>query len=164
MITTASPHHFERIREVSWAAGEMFREVGMDEIADMPTPPDEVLGAFADEHRAWVWIESLVVAGFLLAEEVGGCAHVAEVSVHPDYRGRGFGGHLLTHVGAWAWGQGMPAVTLTTFRDVPWNAPYYERLGFRVVEPSEALREVVAREALIGLDPALRVCMRRDVR
>jgi hypothetical protein len=26
-----------------------------------------------------------------------------------------------------------PAVTLTTFRDVPWNAPFYTRLGFSML-------------------------------
>ena len=60
----------------------------------------------------------------------------------------------------------MPAVTLTTFRDVPWNAPYYERLGFRSLSETELtpeLAEVRAREAEPGLDPETRVCMRLDL-
>jgi hypothetical protein len=32
---------------------------------------------------------------------------------------------------AWAQRHGLAALTLTTFTDVPWNMPYYERLGFR---------------------------------
>ena len=60
----------------------------------------------------------------------------------------------------------MPAVTLTTFRDVPWNAPYYERCGFRTLTEAELtpeLAEVRARESEHGLDPETRVCMRLDL-
>jgi hypothetical protein len=57
-------------------------------------------------------------------------------------------------------------VTLTTFRDVPWNRPWYERLGFRVLGEDELGPELRARrdeEEHLGLPAALRVCMRRDV-
>ncbi|MDN3354778.1 hypothetical protein [Actinomadura sp. DC4] len=48
---------------------------------------------------------------------------------------------------------------------MPWNAPCYARRGFR--EPADAeltpgLAAVAAEEAAAGLDPADRVCMRRD--
>jgi hypothetical protein len=62
--------------------------------------------------------------------------------------------------------RGLDAVTLTTFRDVAWNAPYYERCGFRVLDETElgpGLRRVRDTEAAHGLDPARRVCMRRDL-
>ena len=57
-------------------------------------------------------------------------------------------------------------MTLTTFRDVPWNAPYYERLGFTVVEPADQgpeLRALVAAEAHRIPGDAPRVAMRRAV-
>jgi hypothetical protein len=55
---------------------------------------------------------------------------------------------------------------LTTFSDVPWNAPLYRHLGFRVLDDDDIGPELRARradEAARGLDPASRVCMRRDV-
>lgn len=58
----------------------------------------------------------------------------------------------------------MTALTLTTFSDVPWNRPYYERLGFRVldeVELSPGLRRIRREEAQRGLDRWGRVAMRR---
>ncbi len=61
---------------------------------------------------------------------------------------------------------GVPAVTLTTFADVPWNAPYYLRCGFRVLDDAEVtagLRAIRQREASIGPDRWPRVCMRRDL-
>jgi hypothetical protein len=55
---------------------------------------------------------------------------------------------------------------LTTFTDVPWNAPYYQRLGFRRLSDDKltpGLRAIRAREAAIGLDRWPRCCMRRDL-
>jgi hypothetical protein len=50
--------------------------------------------------------------------------------------------------------------------DVPWNAPYYTRCGFRALDDREltpGLRAIRAHEAAIGLDRWPRVCMRRDL-
>ncbi|EST37103.1 hypothetical protein N566_14850, partial [Streptomycetaceae bacterium MP113-05] len=61
---------------------------------------------------------------------------------------------------------GLPALTLTTFADVPWNAPYYERCGFRplaVHQETPGLRRRRAHEAAAGLDRWPRLCMRRDL-
>jgi hypothetical protein len=68
------------------------------------------------------------------------------------------------HVCEWAAAAGYESVSLSTFRDIPWNMPFYARLGFRVVRDSElgpALRGVVEDERRRGLDPSRRVVMRR---
>ena len=60
---------------------------------------------------------------------------------------------------------GLPALTLTTFAKVPWNAPYYLRCGFRVLDDAEVtagLRATRQRAAAAGVDRLARVCMRRD--
>ncbi|HEX5947620.1 MAG TPA: GNAT family N-acetyltransferase [Acidimicrobiales bacterium] len=93
-------------------------------------------------------------------------AHVEQVSVDPRHARRGLGRRLLDHVVEEARRRGFDAVTLTTFRDVPWNAPYYRRCGFRVLADEEigpGLRRVRDHETALGLDPARRVCMRRDL-
>jgi hypothetical protein len=57
-------------------------------------------------------------------------------------------------------------VTLTTFRDVPWNAPFYARLGFRILEPSAwtpGLMALLALEESRGLPRRLRVAMRYSI-
>lgn len=72
----------------------------------------------------------------------------------------------MGRVATWAGEAGMPAVTLTTFSDVPWNAPLYRQLGFRVLRDEEigpGLRAVRDEETAHGLDPARRVCMRMDL-
>ncbi|WP_312880102.1 GNAT family N-acetyltransferase [Actinokineospora xionganensis] len=161
MIREAVEGDFERLREIEVLAGEVFRTVGMDFIADMPPPPVEVLAEFAGAGRCWVVVEDGVVGGYLLAEVVDGCAHIAQVSVDPWFRGRRLGAGLIDHLDPWARERGLAGLTLTTYRDLPWNGVYYAKIGFEVVEPTPGLAELVAHEAKLGLDPAIRVCMRR---
>ena len=105
---------------------------------------------------------------YLVSSVVDGCAHVEQVSVAPAHAHRGLGAALVDHLGAVAAAEGRPALTLTTFRDVPWNAPYYERLGFtrgraRRPGPRAAPRWSPRRPQRIPGD-APRVAMRRAVR
>ena len=89
-------------------------------------------------------------------------AHLAEIDVLPAHGRRGLGTRLVEEVCHWAASAGYESVTLTTFRDVPWNMPFYERLGFRVVAGagrSAALRAIVEDETRRGLDPSRRVAM-----
>jgi len=86
--------------------------------------------------------------------------------VDPAHGRRGLGRALLEAVLGWAGDAGYHGVTLTTFRDVSWNAPYYERMGFRALEADEigpGLAEIMREEATRGLDPATRVAMRCDL-
>lgn len=67
---------------------------------------------------------------------------------------------------AWARQQGLKVMTLTTFTDVPWNAPYYARLGFQVVPENEwtaGQRRIREHEAATGLDAWPRVLMQRQI-
>ncbi|RLK60860.1 GNAT family N-acetyltransferase [Actinokineospora cianjurensis] len=163
MIRLATSADFGRLQEIEVLAGAAFREVGMPEIAEDGPPTVVELAGFVAGGRAWVGEYREQVVGYLLAEVVGGCAHVAQVSVDPVVRGRGLGRALVDHLESWARQHNLEALTLTTFRDVPWNAPYYERIGFRTVKPTPALQAVVDHEATLGLDPTTRVCMRRDL-
>lgn len=155
------------LRDIERAAGAMFREIGMPEIADDEPLPLETLAGYAARGRAWVVVgEPETPLAYLLAEDLDGCVHIAQVSVDPAWARRRLGRRLLDHVAAEAATIGVPALTLTTFRDVPWNAPYYHRCGFRVLTESEVtpgLRAVRRQEAEQGLDRWPRVCMRRDL-
>jgi GNAT superfamily N-acetyltransferase len=104
--------------------------------------------------------------GFALCELVDGAVHLEEMDVDPAYGRRGVGRALLDAVIAWAECAGHPAVTLTTFRDIPWNAPFYARAGFRALRAGElgpGLAALVDEEAARGLDPSQRIVMRRDL-
>ena len=154
------------LRDVEREAGELFREVGMDHIADDEPPSETTLAAYAVAGRSWVATDGDRVVGYVIVDVVDGAAHVEQVSVRPDQQGRGVGRALLDQVADWARDTGRPAITLTTFTDVPWNRPLYEHLGFRVLAEAEIgpeLSALRATEAAHGLDPDTRVCMRRDL-
>ncbi|MFE0580645.1 GNAT family N-acetyltransferase [Streptomyces sp. NPDC058874] len=155
------------LQDIERAAGLCFRDIGMPEIADDEPPPLAVLAAFREAGLAWVAVDGAdVPVAYLIADHVDGNLHVEQVSVHPDHSRRGIGRSLLERLAAVAVGGGVPALTLTTFAEVPWNAPYYVRCGFRPLGEATltpGLREIRAREAAHGLDRWPRVCMRRDL-
>ena len=166
MVRPATPADSPILQIIEVAAGEQFRAVGMDEIADADPFDLDELHAYADAGRSWVAEDDGEVLGYIVVDPVGDAAHVEQVSVMPEAQGRGIGRLLLARARAWAIEQGLRAVTLTTFRDVSWNAPLYAHLGFRVLDDHEltdALRAVRDAEIEHGLDPARRVCMRLDL-
>lgn len=155
-------------RRIEIAADELFRGLDLhDPDPDETNLTDDALAAAARAGLLWVAVgEDDVPIGFALAAVLDGHGHLYELDVDPAHGRRGLGRRLVETVLRWAEAQGFTRVTLTTYRDVPWNAPYYERLGFRVVLPealSPALRALVARESALGLDAGKRVVMCRDV-
>ncbi|MFJ8884602.1 GNAT family N-acetyltransferase [Streptomyces sp. NPDC102402] len=156
------------LRDIERAAGLCFRDIGMPEIADDEPPPVEELARYQKAGLAWAAVDAADAPGaYLIAEHVDGNLHVEQVSVHPDHARRGTGRALLGRLADHAVAAGVPALTLTTFTDVPWNAPYYLRCGFRVLDDTElgpGLTEIRRREAAHGLDRWRRVRMRRDLR
>lgn len=148
------------------AAGALFRSIDDPAVAAVADDPPLQASHLAD--AAWAVVAEVdgVIAGYALATLVGGHAHLEQLSVLPDHGRQGIGTALIDAVVEWARGRGDRAVTLTTFRDVPFNAPLYARRGFVEVPPAEwsrPLRDLVANEAGHGLDPARRVVMRRAV-
>jgi ribosomal protein S18 acetylase RimI-like enzyme len=156
------------MQAVEGAAQELFREVDDPRIArcaDDPPYATEGLVRAATEGRAWVAVDAEgAVIGFAVAWVVDGEGHLDELAVTPAHGRRGFGRALVEEVIDWSAAAGLPSITLTTFRDVPWNGPFYEKLGFRVVTTlTPALQALVDQQATWGLEPSLRVVMRRSL-
>lgn len=155
------------LRDIERAAGRWFRDIGMPEIADDEPPALDELARYQRAGRARGAADATdVLIGYLIADIVDGSLHVEQVSVHPQSARRGVGRRLLDHLAEHARAIGVPALTLTTFADVPWNAPYYVRCGFVALSDADltpGLRAIQAREAAHGLDRWPRVCMRRDL-
>lgn len=155
------------LQDIERAAGEPFRELGMAAVADDEPPSLADLERHRRDGHAWVAVDGTGrIAAYLLSDAVDGAAHVEQVSVHPGAARRGVGRALIDHLAALAPTEGLTALTLTTFTDVPWNAPYYARLGFRTLaepELTDGLREIRRDEARQGLDRWPRVCMRREL-
>ncbi len=157
------------IQAVEVAAVERFRGIEDPRIArSADAPPYSRVGLerASIEHRCWVAVDDDgSIIGFAVAWMVDGEGHLDELAVAPAHGRRGVGRALVDEVVAWTVAQELPSITLTTFRDVPWNGPYYEKLGFRVVSPlTPALQALVDEQKAWGLEPSLRVVMRRSLR
>ena len=166
-IRPAHRDELPALQDLETAAGVLFRDLGMTDVADHPPPALETFEEYRRDGRLWV---SADVAdhptGFVLVDLVDGAAHIEQVSVHPRHQGRGIGRELIAYVDQWAAGQGIAALTLSTFRSVPWNGPYYARLGFSELADdalTPGLARIRAAETAFGLDPVERVFMRRAV-
>ena len=89
--------------------------------------------------------------------------HLDEIDVLPAHGGRGIGAALVAAVVDCARRRGLPHLTLSTLRSIPWNAPWYGRLGFRILEPAEltpVLRGLLEHERARGLPMEDRVLMK----
>lgn len=75
--------------------------------------------------------------GFIYGFDADDCAYVAQLSVVPEVQGRGIGGRLLEAFCDWAREMGKRGVVLGTFKSVPWNAPFYARRGFVILDIAE---------------------------
>ncbi len=145
-----------QVVDVSEAADTMFADFGLSLPPDDPT--DELLCA---EH---VLVAGSPPVGFAAVNTVDGRAHLAALGVHPEHGRRGVGGRLLAAACALASELGRPAITLTTFVDVPWNAPWYTARGFAELTTDQwgaGLRAVWAAEVAAGIVVAPRIAMIR---
>ncbi|WP_327113688.1 GNAT family N-acetyltransferase [Nocardia sp. NBC_01730] len=167
MIRPATTHDLPTLQDIERAAGAPFAEVGMTAVADDEPPALDMLREFQRAGRAWVWADDADhPIGYLILGVVDGVAHIDQVSVHPDHAGQRIGKRLIDQAVRWAETEGMGAITLTTFTEVAWNGPYYERLGFRylpVHEETPGLRALRAAERAHGLDRWPRACMRAEL-
>ncbi len=154
------------LREIERAAGKLFAEIGLENVANAAPLPLDFLQA--QQHAGLVWVLTDAddqPVGFAAASELDGALYLEEIDVHPAHGRRGLGKWLIETLCVWAEEQGYPAVTLSTFRDVPWNAPFYSRIGFRIAEDGEigpGLQALLEHSARVWF-PLVRVCMRRDL-
>ena len=166
-IRLARADDLARLVEIERAASEMFRSLSMDFVADDDPGSVAELEPYSDGGRAFVAVDSTNrPIAYLLLDVVDGATHIEQVSVHPDHAREGIGRALIEHAAQWARTRGLPALTLTTYVDVPWNAPYYERLGFRSLatdDETPGLRAIRDHESDLGLDVWPRTSMRRDL-
>lgn len=155
-IRLATSQDLPHIPGLEVAASQIFRSVGMDAIADDTPPSLESLEEYRQAGHIWVAISQLStesaggserLAGYvlvhLLREQSASdlSVHIQQVTVAPGFTRQRIGAKLIQHVELWARDQGFRELSLTTFRDVPWNAPYYRRLGFHDVDDEELQRE-----------------------
>jgi predicted N-acetyltransferase YhbS len=115
--------------------------------------------------RVWVAVDcDEIVVGYAIAREVDETLYLQQIDVEPEHGRRGIGSALVKTVCDWAQQQGYEIVSLSTFRDIPWNAPFYAKLGFRPVDEAElttGFQQIRLKELAAGLPVLDRVIMYR---
>jgi GNAT superfamily N-acetyltransferase len=114
----------------------------------------------AQKESVYLALEDGVALGFAALERLDGVAHLEQLSVRLEHQRGGLGTTLLQRAIDWARGP----LTLTTYGHLPWNAPWYERHGFRRLSESEwspGLQARMSEERAVLPAPEHRVAMRR---
>ncbi len=164
-IVNARQHDLRLLPEIERAAAALLVGHAAASVLNETTAEHDFREAQA-QGRLWVALAGDSLVGFAHVEILGSrAAHLEEVDVHPDHGRRGLGTRLVAAACDWTARSGYRELTLTTFRDVPWNMPFYARLGFQEVPTGELSAEILAvvyDETRRGLDPTRRVVMRRQ--
>ena len=161
-VRPTRPGDVTALPAIERAAGERFRDY--PELAWLAE--GEVISAeqhldYAERGLSWLALANELPVGFILAETHVSSLFIVELSVHLDWQGKGMGRRLIACVADQARKRGLASLTLTTFRDVPWNAPFYARLGFEMITTlTPELREKREEEMAHGLAYDARCAMR----
>ncbi|MEO1248052.1 MAG: GNAT family N-acetyltransferase [Pseudomonadota bacterium] len=140
-IRSANRDDLEHLRAIELAAATLFPA---DRLPDPnATCPEDTLRRALSAGLVFVAVSAWRVCGFAVCEHADGYLHLHEVSVHSSHGKRGIGKELVLRVIEEARGGSFASVTLTTFSDFAWNAPFYQN-SVSNREPRAACRNTYA--------------------
>lgn len=163
----AAPHEAEAVRAIEYEAAQRFVDVGMTGIAAAQPMNLAFVRRKIDASEIVVAVHEVArCVGFVMFAPLATRFYIEELDVLTGWAGHRIGAALIERVEALARAAGVQTLVLSTFREVPWNAPYYRRLGFRVMEYDDLddrLKAIRAAHVARGLDESKRVFMCREV-
>jgi GNAT superfamily N-acetyltransferase len=165
IIRSAQSWDIPMLEYVERSAAEIFRTANLDFLADGDTVDPKALAAMAQANHLWIAANRFdQPIGFVGGEYLNGNFHIVEISVAKEFQGKGVGTALMTAMVQQVSREGYKSVTLTTYKDLPWNGPWYSRMGFFEVNAQDMGREyldILGSEAEHGLDLRSRCVMRK---
>ena len=126
-MRAASRADLAALPAIELSGDAMFAELGI------VFPPGPATVEAAIVHGASIAVAGDPPVAFAAVITLDGHPHLEQISVRADQTRNGIGTLLLGNV---VRGYG-PGLTLLTFRDVPWNGPWYLRHGFTELPRSE---------------------------
>ena len=166
VVRLAGPEHVDELPAVERAAATRFGDSLPESVLSHVTPLDS-LAAAQQAGLLWVALEPAgAPVGFAVASICGRRVHLEELDALPEHGRKGVGSALVEAVEDYALNSGCMEITLTTFGDVPWNAPFYAGAGFEVIPEQDLDAELLRRlsnETELGLDRSRRVAMRKPL-
>ncbi len=165
VIRAAEPRDLQRVIEIEQAAFGLFASSDIPvQIEDDPFTLEEVAALQSRGDLLVATDAADRAVGFAAMSTVDGHAHLMELDVDPAYGRRGIGRQLVEFVAERARAAGHSELTLTTFREVPWNRPFYASAGFvEIPVVGEELEAIVAHEEADGLEWSERCAMKREL-
>ncbi len=145
-VRPARPADLERLAVVEEDADRRF--------TDLFGPagwPAATSGHERTETPGFVLVAGDPVVGFVHVLDLGGGWHLDQLSVLRVGQGGGVGTALLGAAVAEVGRRGGEEVTLMTYADLPWNAPWYARHGWVEIDPPARLRPLLEGEDRDGL-------------
>jgi GNAT superfamily N-acetyltransferase len=131
-------------------------------VAAKPLPIEFVRQRF-QAGQIWVAVDQQdTVVGYAITREVDDTLYLQEIDIEPQHGQKGLGSALVDTVRSWAKLSGYSAMSLSTFRDIPWNAPFYSKLGFVILDESvltAGFQQIRRQENASGLPISERVIM-----
>jgi GNAT superfamily N-acetyltransferase len=163
-IRLARPDDLSLLVPIEKAAEHLFVDFGIELPADSVTEPWAFEEACMEQRLLLAVDDADRPVGFSVLEIVDGDVYIDEVDVHPSHGRRGLGTALVRASCDWALAHGYQAITLTTWRDVPWNGRFYRNLGFEEVADAAlgpGLAAIRAEERRRGLETQYARCAMR---
>jgi len=163
-IILAQPEHLCALPNIERSAAQLF--VGWD-VPDCVIYDQTSLEEFTElqhKQRLWVALLNKAAVGFAVVEPEGDSLHLEELDVDPQFGRQGIGSAIVNFLCEWATNQNYCAMTLTTYSDIPWNAPFYQKLGFVMLTDAQLTESLKLRaeiEDSRGLKSTRRTGMRK---
>ncbi|MGF1568853.1 MAG: GNAT family N-acetyltransferase [Nodosilinea sp.] len=166
-IRSAYEEDLVLLAPIERSAANLFQRTPYSFLVSAEPLPLEFVQKRFQSGQVWVAVSrGNTVIGYAITDEVDDTLYLQQIDVEPAHGRRGVGSRLISTVCAWAKNQGYRIVSLSTFRDLPWNAPFYARLGFRILDESEltpGFQQIRLKEAEAGLPTSERVIMQCEL-
>ncbi|MEL6813728.1 MAG: GNAT family N-acetyltransferase [Cyanobacteria bacterium J06598_3] len=173
LVRLATPQDVPFLAEIESSAAQRFlpylNDLGIPvTLLEGLATPDFFHRAQADD-RLWVAVHSeprhqQQPVGFIVVKFLLESCFIVELDVHADHGRKGIGSALVRACLEGTRRRGFNRTTLTTFRHIPWNIPFYRRLGFEILPPEawpNDIRAIVQHEARYGFARDKRVVMQQ---
>jgi N-acetylglutamate synthase-like GNAT family acetyltransferase len=127
------------LADIQRAADQRYLDSPYRDLLSSLAIPDEAAQRYCNEDRIFVAEVDDRVVGYLgwHLEPDPSYLCISQVSVLPEFGQRGIGAALMRSAVDTAVDHGISRLVLATFSDVAWNEPWYRRLGFRTIDPSD---------------------------
>ena len=166
-IQIARAEDLTLLAAIEQSAATLFENTPYSFLVDAELLPLEFVQQRFQVGQVWVVVDrGNKVIGYAITNEVDDTLYLQQIDVEPSHGRKGVGSKLINTVCAWAKSHGYRVISLSTFRDIPWNAPFYAKLGFQILDESEitpGFQQIRLKEAEAGLSISERVIMQRKL-